>query len=184
MKVVGFTGSPREGSNTEILVEEMLEGSSDAGAQTKIFNLTDMDIAPCKACMHCKFNEGVCATDDDMQEIYKELKEADGLIVGSPLYFGQMSAQTKPFIDRLFALYIPDSEVKSKKNMAFVFSQGNLDEDSFSEYYDYTKTIFEMAYNVVDVLVSYGNQLPGDVKNKTDDLENAREIGKKIVESN
>ncbi|EKF84991.1 flavodoxin family protein [Methanobacterium formicicum] len=184
MKVIGFTGSPRSESNTEILVEEMLKGSSDTGAQTKIFNLTDMNIVPCKACMHCKVNEGVCATDDDMQEIYKELKEADAFIVGSPLYFGEMSAQTKPFIDRLFAFYIPDSEVNSKKNMAFVFSQGNPDEDTFSEYYNYMKTIFEMAYNVVDVLVSCGNQLPGDVKNKTDVLENARNIGKKIVESN
>jgi multimeric flavodoxin WrbA len=184
MKVIGFTGSPRSESNSGILVEEMLKGSSDAGAHTKIFNLTDMDIAPCKACMHCKVNEGVCATDDDMQEIYKELKEADAFIVGSPLYFGEMSAQTKPFIDRLFAFYIPDSEVNSKKNMAFVFSQGNPDQDTFSEYYNYMQTIFEMAYNVVDVLVSCGNQLPGDVKNKTDVLENARNIGKKIVESN
>jgi len=183
MKIIGVIGSPRKGSNTEILVEEVLKGAADAGAETKSYNLAELDITPCEACMYCKGNQGECATNDDMQEIYKELNEAHGLIVGSPVYFGQMSAQTKSFIDRLFAFYLPDSGETRKQNIAFVFSQGSPDEDLFAEYYDYVEKIFGMAYNVIDVLVSHGNQLPGNVKDKEDVLEHARGIGKKLVET-
>ncbi len=185
MKVLGFTGSPREGGNTEILVKEILKGASDAGAETKSFNLDKMDITACKACQHCKGNEGECATDDDMQEIYKELKEADAFILGSPVYMWQMSAQAKLFTDRLYALYLTGFEEEyGKKDMALVFSQGNPDENIFSDYYNATKNMFEfLGYNVTDVLASYGNQAPGDVKNKENVLEKAREIGKKLAES-
>ena len=186
MKVIGFTGSPRVGGNTEILVEEMLKGASDAGAETKSFNLDKMNITPCKACQHCKGNEGECATDDDMQEIYKELKEADAFILGSPVYMWQMSAQAKLFTDRLYALYLTGFEEKyGKKDMALVFSQGNPDENLFSDYYASTKTMFEfLGYNVVDMLASCGNQNPGDVKDKEDVLEKSQEIGKKLVKAN
>jgi multimeric flavodoxin WrbA len=144
-----------------------------------------MNITPCKACQHCKGNEGECATNDDMQEIYKEIKESDAFILGSPVYMWQMSAQAKHFTDRLYALYLTGFEEKyGKKDMALVFSQGNPDENLFSDYYSSTKSMFEsLGYNVSDMLASYGNQAPGDVKNKGDVLENAREIGKKLVES-
>jgi multimeric flavodoxin WrbA len=181
MKIIGLTGSPRDGSNSEVLVNEILAGASEAGAETKSFNLVKMDIKPCIACMYCKTHGGQCATNDDMQEIYKELKEADGFVVGSPLYFGQLSAQSKLFIDRLFAFYNPEAGEIERKKVAFVFSQGNPDDSMFKDYYEYTKNVFEMAYDVVDILVSKGNQLPGDVKNNKQDLEKARKIGTEIA---
>ena len=180
MKIIGLSGSPRSGSNSEILVNEILKGASEAGAETKSYNLVNMDIKPCIACMYCKAHEGQCATDDDMQEIYKEIKESNGFVVGSPLYFGEMSAQTKLFIDRLFAFYNPHAGDMESKKVAFAFSQGNPD-DMFKDYYEYVKNVFEMAYDVVDVLVSKGNQLPGDVKTKEIDMANARKIGKEIA---
>jgi len=90
MKVVGFNGSPREGSNTGIMIEEILNGASEAGASTELFNLNEMNIAPCKACMHCKENNGECGTDDDMQIVYSHIREADAFILGSPVYMWQM----------------------------------------------------------------------------------------------
>ena len=185
MRVIGLVGSPREGCNTEILVEEMLKGASNEGAETKSFNLDKLNITACKACQHCKGNEGECATDDDMQELYKEIKEADAFILGSPVYIGQMTAQAKLFTDRLYAFYMTGFEEKyGKKNMALVFSQGNPDESSFSEYFEYTKNIFNfIGYNVVDMLTSQDNNAPGAVNDKKNVLEKAREIGKKLVEN-
>ncbi|MGB9979293.1 flavodoxin family protein [Methanobacterium sp.] len=183
MKIIGFIGSPREGGNTEILVEEVLKGASEAGAETKSFNLDKMTIVPCKACMHCKSNNGECATDDDMQEIYKELKEADAFVLGSPIYMWQMTAQAKLFTDRLYALFMTGFEEKyGKKDMALVFTQGNPDENLFSGYYNSTKDMFGfLGYNVVDMLASSGNPAPDDVKSKVDVIEKARKIGKKLV---
>ena len=181
MKIIGLTGSPREGSNTEVLVNEILKGASEAGAETKSYNLVKMDIKPCIACMHCKTHGGQCATEDDMQELYKELRESDGFVVGSPLYFGQMSAQAKLFIDRLFAFYNPEAGDMERKKVAFTFSQGNPDEATFKDYYDYIRNVFEMAYDLVDVLVSKGNQLQGDVKNNEHNLAKAKKIGKEMA---
>ncbi|BDZ70449.1 flavodoxin family protein [Methanobacterium petrolearium] len=101
MKVVGFTGSPRKNSNTEILVKEALKGAGAAGADTAIFNLNQMSIKPCQACMHCKSHEGECDIRDDMQIIYNEIQDADAFILGSPVYMWQMTAQAKLFTDRL-----------------------------------------------------------------------------------
>ncbi len=105
MKVIGLVGSPRKNSNTQIMVDEILKGASEAGAETKVFNLDEMDINPCKACMYCKENKGECAIDDHMQMLYQEIKESNAFVLGSPVYMGQMSAQSKIFTDRLYALF-------------------------------------------------------------------------------
>lgn len=183
MKVVGFIGSPRKGSNSEVLIGKVLEGARDAGAETDIFNLTEMDIKPCRACQYCKSNDGDCATADDMQILYQEMKGADALVLGSPVYMWQMSAQSKLFTDRLYANFGTGYEEKyGKKNMALVFSQGNPDENMFKEYFNYTQNMFNfLGYNVTGVLSSQGNMLPGDVKDKADVMEEARKLGEKLV---
>ena len=181
MKVLGFVGSPREGGNTEIMVEEILKGASESGAETEIFNLNKLNIKPCQACMHCKSNEGECATDDDMQTIYKEIIKSDAFVLGSPIYMWQMSAQAKLFTDRLYAP-MGFEEKFGKTSSALVFSQGNPDIDSFEAYINSTKQVFDLlGYTVKGVLISAGDQSPGDVKNKDDILKKAREIGKDLV---
>lgn len=183
MKVVGFNGSPREGSNTGIMIEEILKGASEAGAETELFNLSEMNIAPCKACMHCKANNGECGTDDDMQIVYSKIREADAFVLGSPVYMWQMNAQAKLFTDRLFANFKTGFEEKfGQKNMALVFSQNNPDENMFKEYFYYTRNMFDfLGYNVVDMLTSTENSAPGAVKNKKEVMDQAREIGKELV---
>ena len=184
MKVIGFVASPRKGGNTEALVEEVLKGASDAGAETKMFNLSKMDIYPCKACRYCKDNEGECAIDDDMQSIYKEIKEADAFILGSPVYMWQMSAQAKLFTDRLYAFYMTGFEEKyGKKDMVLIFSQNIPDENMYSKYFNYTKKMFNfLGYNVTDVLTSTENDVPGAVKNKENVMNKAIEIGRKLAD--
>ncbi len=180
MKIVGFVGSPRKGGNTEILVKEVLKGANESGAETEIVNLNNLDIKPCQACMHCKSNNGECATDDDMQAIYNQLKESDAVVIGSPIYMWQMSAQTKLFTDRLYAAYGLEKEI-NKKDMVLVFSQGSPDENAFDNYINSTKDMFEIGFNVKGVISSYANQAPGDVNSKVDVLQNARKIGKNLV---
>jgi multimeric flavodoxin WrbA len=183
MKVVGFTGSPRKDSNTEIMVKEVLKGAREAGAETKVFNLSRMSITPCKACGYCKGHAGECATDDDMQIIYKEIKEADAFILGSPVYMWQMAAQAKLFTDRLYANFGTGFEEKyGKKDMALVFSQGKPDENMFREYFNYTRTMFNfLGYHVTDLLSSQGNMVPGEVKNKEYVMEKARKLGLELA---
>ena len=103
MRVVGIVCSPRVGGNTEILVEEALAGAKDAGSEVELVRLAGKSIAPCDACESCA-KTGECHIEDDMQEIYTKFREADGIIIGTPVYFANVSAQAKLVIDRTHAL--------------------------------------------------------------------------------
>lgn len=125
MKVVGIVGSPREGSNTEILVRKVLEGASSRSAEIELFKINEMNIRGCQGCFHCQ-EHGECKEKDDMQKIYSSLKEAEALVLGTPIYWSHVTAQTKSFIDRLFAMtnvFRGESELKGKK-LILIYSQG------------------------------------------------------------
>lgn len=103
MRLLGIVGSPRKNGNTEILVKEALKIAAEAGWQTDIFLLSEKQVAPCDACGACH-GTGECAIKDDMQELFKLMDQADGIIFASPVYFGSVSAQAKAVMDRTFAL--------------------------------------------------------------------------------
>lgn len=98
MKIIGFVGSPRDG-NTKKLTEAALLAAKEAGVQTEMVHVGRMNIAPCRACDACK-KAGRCVIEDDFQKVEGLLASADGVIFGSPVYFGGVSAQMKAFMDR------------------------------------------------------------------------------------
>lgn len=102
MRILGIVCSPRKGGNTEILVGEALEAAREAGSKIELFLVANKKIAPCDGCGTCEEN-GICKIEDDMQELYQLLERADGIIFGTPVYFGNVSAQAKAIIDRTFA---------------------------------------------------------------------------------
>lgn len=98
-KILGVLGSPRYKGNSHLLLEEFLRGASRAGAVTRQIILEDLRYSPCKACGGCH-NTGRCVIQDDMQGIYAEVEEADGLVLAAPVHFGSISARAKMAIDR------------------------------------------------------------------------------------
>jgi len=103
MRILGIVCSPRKGGNTEILVGAALEAACEAGGETELILVADMNIGPCDGCGACIKN-GVCKIKDDMQMVYKQLELADGVILGTPVYFLNVSAQAKAIMDRTYAL--------------------------------------------------------------------------------
>jgi multimeric flavodoxin WrbA len=99
VRIVGLVGSPRQGMNTDTLVREALRGAETEGAATEVVHLNRLDIRPCQAC-HKHPAPNHCFFFDDMQKIYEVLENADGIILGSPIYYGTVSAQVKHMIDR------------------------------------------------------------------------------------
>ncbi|MDR1952274.1 MAG: flavodoxin family protein [Elusimicrobiota bacterium] len=162
MKVIGFIGSSRKEGNTAWIVNKILESAKERGAQTQSFNFSDLDIKPCQGCLCCHKGDQGCVIKDDMQKIYDALLSADALILGSPVYMGQMSAQAKIFTDRLFAQIKPKfspyfKEKNAAKKLILAFSQGNPDAEMFQTYFDYTKHIFQvLEFDVKDIVVVTG----------------------------
>ena len=105
LRVLGIAGSPRRGGNTDLLLQQVMLGAGGQGAETRIVVLDELDIAPCRHCDKC-LPTGKCAIEDDMQWLSQELREADYLILASPIFFMGVTAQTKAMIDRGQALWV------------------------------------------------------------------------------
>ena len=163
MKIMGFNGSPRKNGNTAWVINKVLEGANKQGAETEFFSCSALEIKPCQGCLGChRLDERGCVINDDMQKLYSTLEKANVLVLGSPVYMGQMSAQTKIFTDRLFAQINPRfsprfKEQNAGKKLVLVFTQGNPDADMFRVYYDYTKHMFQLLeFEVIGLHVVAG----------------------------
>jgi len=103
MKILGVMGSPRIGGNTDVLMDRALEGARAAGAETEKVVLDQLEINPCRDCEGCAV-DGECAQADDMIALYEKIRAADGLILGTPIYWWGPTAQMKTFLDRWYAI--------------------------------------------------------------------------------
>ena len=112
MKVYAINGSPRKNKNTATLLNKALEGvkASNPDAETEVINLYDLNYTGCKSCFACKLiggkSYGKCAIKDDLYEVLEKLSQADGIIFGSPIYLGQITAQLQGFFERFIFQYL------------------------------------------------------------------------------
>ncbi|AKB29034.1 iron-sulfur flavoprotein [Methanosarcina siciliae T4/M] len=105
LKILGVGGSPRKNGNTDVLLESFLKGAESAGAKTGKVLLRDYSIEPCIGCERCR-KTGTCTRfHDGMSLLYPEIEDAKGLILGSPTYNYNVTAQMKALIDRLYPYY-------------------------------------------------------------------------------
>ncbi len=103
VKVLAFMGSPRKKGNVDTILDEIIKGVNDNNVEVKKYYLNDMNIKGCQGCLYCR-KVPTCAFKDDMIDIYKDIKSAEYIIIGSPVYICQVSAQTKLLLDRLYPL--------------------------------------------------------------------------------
>lgn len=104
MRVLGMSGSPRRGGNTDLLLAQVMKGAEHKSAETRTLILNDLKITPCQHCDAC-FEAGVCRIKDDMQMVYAEMEKADRIVLASPVHFLGLTAQAKAMIDRGQALW-------------------------------------------------------------------------------
>jgi multimeric flavodoxin WrbA len=101
VKIVGINGSPKgEKSQTRRLVMGVLEGARKAGADVTFIDICSLDIEYCTACGTC-YAKGECIHEDDFAALYEKMLDADGIVLGSPNYINQVTAQTKTLLDRM-----------------------------------------------------------------------------------
>ena len=110
MKVIAFNGSPRKNWNTATLLNKALEGAASQGAETELIHLYDLSYKGCISCFSCKLkggkSYGKCAVNDDLKPVFNRIEQADALIFGSPIYFGQVTGEVRSFLERLLFQYL------------------------------------------------------------------------------
>ena len=110
-KILILSGSPRKGGNSDILCDEFMRGTQDAGHTVEKIFIRDQKIGYCNACYACR-ESGVCVLKDGMQEVLEKMAWADVIVMASPVYFYSIDAQMKTVIDRTLAQWtkLPDKE--------------------------------------------------------------------------
>ena len=102
MKVVGIVGSTRRGGNTEILTKKALEVIQKEGIETELISLAGKRIAPCDGCRSC-IETGKCHIKDDFDSLFAKMKEANGIILATPVYYGAATPQIVSLISRFYS---------------------------------------------------------------------------------
>ena len=106
-KVLVISSSPRKNGNSDLLAREFARGAEEAGNSVELVSLREKKISPCLACNYChgEGHNNTCAVKDDMAELLAKMKEADVYVLATPVYYYNVSAQMKTFIDRTFACF-------------------------------------------------------------------------------
>ncbi|SMB92286.1 Multimeric flavodoxin WrbA [Thermanaeromonas toyohensis ToBE] len=100
MKILAINGSHRKGRNTARMLEAVLEEARSLGAETELLELSDYNIKPCRACNHCLRAIECSIQDDDIKLITDKMLIADAIVLGSPVYFFNVTGLMKNFMDR------------------------------------------------------------------------------------
>ncbi|MBN2223827.1 MAG: flavodoxin family protein [Deltaproteobacteria bacterium] len=174
MNILALIGSPRKGSNTELLIDAVMEGARTAGHQAEKLSLYDYDIKPCVDCRRCKRDDYRCALTDDMSAIYPRLRDADLIIFGTPVYWYGPTAKMKLLVDRLRP-FIADRGLAGKKGLVVVPSEeGAACCGPLSE-------MFRMSFGYLgmepagEILAAAYER--GEIKKSPNELKRAREKG-------
>ena len=144
MKVTAIVGSPRRTGNSAKLVEAVLEGVTESGAEASIHYLGEKTIKPCTGCYTCEKTKECVIKDDDMVEIYTDMETADAYVFASPVYFNQVSGQFKTFLDRVFPYYW-GKPLKGRKAVFTLVYEDNL-EDLYDEVVDWFTSMAESCH--------------------------------------
>lgn len=178
-KIVILNGSPRVKGCTAALVEEIVKGASEQGAEVKLFNVNNMAIKGCQSCYVCR-TEGRCILQDDMQQLYGEIAEAQGIVFATPVYMWQMTAQLKLVLDRLFPFLRSDhtSRLIPGKKVLLAATQARPDVTIFYQYFEYvSKLLSFLGFGTSEILIAAGTRKPEDVLEQEEIVAEARRLG-------
>jgi multimeric flavodoxin WrbA len=168
MKVMAFNGSPRKKWNTANLLQKALEGAASCGAETELVHLYDLNYKGCISCFACKTlggkSYGRCAVQDDLTEVFSKVEQTDALILGSPIYFGDVSGEMKSFMERLLFPYYtytdpPRSLFPGKIKAGFIYTMGvteeMMQEMGYAQYFSRHEMFLTRIYGYSEYMCSF-----------------------------
>ena len=179
MYVLGISGSPNEAGNTALLVQTVLKGIE---GETRFISLAGLDIHPCQNCNRCLERQG-CVIDDDLRWVLEEVERCNALVLGSPCYFSNVSAQLKMLIDRSVSLWGEGEGLKDKVGVAVITQDvhgsgrgGELVMQALARYFAGCRMIYAGA------TIGEGGREKGNVLNDQRAMREARQLAERLME--
>jgi len=183
MKVIAFSGSARKDGNTAILLSMVLDELKAAGIETELYQLAGKPIQGCIACMKCFENKNKrCAVDKDIvNECIQKMVEADGILLGSPTYFADLSASMKAIIERAGMVGRANSDMYQRKVGAGVVAVRRA-----GAYHVFSSlNAFFLIGQMIVPGSSYWNlahgRLPGEVKTDEEGVKTMKQLGQNMA---
>lgn len=172
MKILVLNGSPRRQGNTAAMVGAFVDGVAESGHEVTVVNVCQKKIAGCLACEYCHTKgEGKCIQQDDMQEVYPILEEAEMIVLASPVYYHSFTGQLQCAINRIYALDKP----KNLKKAALILSSGS-DHVYCGAIYEYQNSFLNyLKLEDMGIFSAYGKQNQSEEK-----LNELREFGRSL----
>lgn len=179
-KVIIFQGSPRKKGTTAALLEAVAEGAKSKGAEVLEYDLNNKELRGCQGCRSCRREDAeACVQNDYFKPMYKELKEADGVVLGAPIYMGSITAQAWILINRLYPAMGTNFQPRFPgKNFVLAITQGNSNAEAFKPAMDTVSAFMQrLGWEFVGELLwaSAGGEVPAELK------QAAFEAGEKLV---
>jgi len=163
MKVVALLGSPRSGKNSSTIAARFTETAATLGAVTETFELNKLTYRGCQGCYACKKGLDHCVLKDDLTDVLAAVQGADVVLLSSPVYYGDITAQLKGFIDRTFSylkvdyLTNPQPSRLNSKKLVMVLTQGHPDEALFADVFPrYEKFLKWMGFSEIRLIRACG----------------------------
>jgi len=180
-------GSPRLGSNTDILLDAALSGAAEAGGRIDKVLVARMHILPCLELYHCAI-DGTCSIQDDMRQVYDSIVAADCIILASPVFFYGLSSQAKALVDRCQALWVRRHVLKTwspdvQRRRGAVIAVGATSGPKLFDGVLLTARYFFDAVGVHEggQLLVRGVDRKGEVLDSPRYIESARRLGRDLV---
>jgi multimeric flavodoxin WrbA len=188
-KIVCLLGSPRKNGNSSTIAKHFCDSAEKLGAQISTFTLNKLNYKGCQACMGCKTKSEKCVIKDDLSEVLEAAKDADVLLMASPIYYGEVSSQMKGFIDRTFSYLVPDylnttkpGRLSPGKKMVVILTQGQSDQAMFADVFPKYDFFFRWyGFEDIHLIRACGVRDAGDVDSREDVMKLADELVKKVL---
>ncbi len=177
MKVIGINGSSRKDGNTAIIIGKVFDELNKEGIETELIQLADYEIQPCRGCFACKGCGNCVFTKDCFAEIFSRMVDADGIILGSPVYSADVSAKMKAFLERAGVVVATNPGLLRHKvgaSVAAVRRGGGMTTVDTMNHFMLNKEMIVVGsiyWNMV-----YGKNV-GDVINDDEGMANMRNLG-------
>ncbi len=150
MNIVCLLGSPRPAGNSAAIANRVTETAAGLGATVRTFELNRLTYRGCQGCYACKTRLDHCILQDDLTEVLDAVRDADVLVLATPVYYGEVTGQLKCFIDRTFSYLVPDfitsctpSRLTRGKRLVFVVTQGLPEESLFADIFPRYERFFK-----------------------------------------
>lgn len=180
MKVIGINGSARKDGNTAIIVGKVFDELNEEGIETELIQLADYEIQPCRGCFACKGRGNCVFTKDGFAEIFSRIVEADGIILGSPVYSADVSAKMKAFLERAGVVVATNPRLLRHKvgaSVAAVRRGGGMTTVDTMNHFMLNKEMIVVGSTYWNMV--YGKNV-GDVINDDEGMANMRNLGENM----